>query len=85
MSVREVYGRGSIRRGIVLRGSTNRRTVRIQIYQLNFLRGTALKSSKKSNDQLLSQRILKQAFFSPIKTITYGFEIFKGMAFKKYC
>ena len=75
MSVGEVYGRGSNRRGTDLRGSASRRIVRIPIYQLNFLGATALKSSKKS--------ILKKAFFS--KTITYGFETFKGMTFKKYC
>ena len=64
MSVGEVYGRGSIRRGTVLREvPVEELSVRIPIYQLNFLRGTALKSSKKSNDQLLSQRTPKKAFF----------------------
>ena len=76
MSVGEVYGRGSNRRGTDLRGSASRRTVQIPIYQLNFLRGTALKSTKKS--------ILKKPF-SLTKTITYGFETFKGMTFEKYC
>ena len=63
-----MFGQGNVvgenvRRGSVRSGEYPLRNC-LLIYQLNFLRRTALKSSKKSNDQILSQRTLKKAFFS---------------------